>query len=201
MFLILLRLLGEYKEIASVISSLYEAVPELKAMVELVGKFKNPTATLQKKLMVHLRKLTPDQIKQFQGYLQKLGKYTNFEKLFKDKVNDVYGSVLNAELMNLANIEISLGSSWLAFGIWIPEYKMPGKSVYGTLQWTTKSGYGPYSEPNISEATWKAMVLSPNHAGTVGWERGVFNARKKQSVINKRFEVKRRRIKKYGRRL
>lgn len=198
MFLILLRLLGEYKQITAIISKIFEAVPELKEMIDLVNLFKNPSAVLHRKLTETLRRLTPDQIRQFQKYLNQLGKHTDFERMFKERVKESYGDKVDANLIDLSNIQISLGSSWLAFGIWVPKYCMPGKSVYGTLEWTTKSGYGPYSEPNVSEETWKAMVLSFNHAGTIGWERGVFNARKKASVIKKRFNVSKRRIRKYG---
>lgn len=180
MFPLLFRLLGSFKELSSIISAFIEEVPEIDALLKLFSYATRPSVTINKEIAKILKSLTPQKIQKVQGYLKKILSNGDFEKLFKQKIQEHYGSAVNASKLDLANVRINLSSSWLSYGVWFPEYQLPSGENYGTLSWATQSGYGPYDTPNISGSVWQAMVLSTNHAGTIGWKLGVFNAVKSQ---------------------
>lgn len=201
MFWIFLRTLAQYQEIFKVIGALYKEVPELEAIINIFTKVqKNPSQLARKKIYELLRKLTPEKIKSLQKRIGQLSKMPSFVDSFNKEVNDS-DVFQKGRLIDISNIRIPLNSSWLAYGIFIPEYSTKAdkeiNSGHGSLEWATKDGYGPYYTPDVSFRAWDAMVLSMNHAGKVGWDYGVFNRDRRREQIVSRFNVRKKRIKRY----
>lgn len=201
MLIAFLRVLAETTRVLKIVDELVTVVPELKGVLKLFNTFKNPTKLLNKEAMKLLRNLAPEQIKTMETYINKLNKISTFGDSFRKKLDEAVGFD-TSKLINIEDVKISLSSSWLAWGMWLPEYKLDkGKSAsntrFGLLFLMPKEAEHTYLYPDIAENVWKAMVLSLGHAGTVGWNMGVFNRNRSASVSQKRFTTRTKRLKKY----
>lgn len=181
-----------------------KTTPYLEKLIQLFNKAKfNPNQLVKQKMFEMLRRITPQQLKELQKHINELSKSDVINDSFKKYVKEYTGKDYQVQLTNINNIKIPLRSSWLAYGIFIPEYKTPTdeeiNSAHGNLEWATKNGYGPYMTPDISYKVWEAMVYSPNHAGKVGWDYGVFNRIRSKSAIGNRILASEKRFLRYGR--
>lgn len=203
MFWAFLRVISEYYEVYKVMENILKTAPYLENIIKLFSKAKyNPSQIVKKRIFELLRKITPQQLKELQKHINELNKSDVINDSFKKYVKEYTGQDQQVQLTNINNIKIPLKSSWLAYGIFTPQFKTPGdeliNSAHGFLEWATRNGYGPYITPDISYKVWEAMVYSPNHAGKVGWDYGVFNRTRNKTFLNIRVNTEMKRFIKYG---
>lgn len=132
------------------------------------------------------------------------------KKKFRDDITNIFAkknaTTLNEDIKSFnednkdspVNVIISLKSSWVRAGKWLPSYTSASGTVQGVMSIWTKTGSKEYIFPNISSTNWNEITqewTTPygHGAGSFLWDRNLLKA--SGANISKRFKLAEKRFK------